>query len=267
MSELVTVTIENHIADIRLNRPEKMNALNPQLIDSLISTAAKVSALSGVRCVVLSGEGDAFCAGLDFTSFDALKDSGRQEILDRKYGITNKFQQLAWAWRECPVPVISALHGVVYGGGLQIALGCDIRVIHPEASLSIMEIKWGLIPDMCGSVFLPNLVSDDIVRELTYTGRIFSGVEAKDYGFVTRLAQDPFQTAMSIATEIASKSPDAVRAAKAMFNNAVDDRAKELLLKESELQAQLSVSSNHQEAVRANLEKRAPVFEDSGLKI
>jgi enoyl-CoA hydratase/carnithine racemase len=174
----------------------------------------------------------------------------------------NFAQRAAWIWREAPVPVIAAIHGVAYGGGLQIALGADIRIVAPDARLSVMEIKWGLVPDMAGPQLLRHLVRDDVARELTYTGRIVSGEEAVELGLATRVSEEPLEEALDMARSIAARSPDAIRADKRLFNESRIVSIEEGLALEAELQAGLIGSPNQIEAAMANAEKRAPSFKD-----
>lgn len=182
------------------------------------------------------------------------------DLLVRTHGISNAAQQVAMVWREVPVPVIAAVHGVAFGGGLQVALGADIRFVAPDTKLSVMEIKWGLVPDMAGMVLMRELARSDVVRELTFTGRIFSGEEALRIGFATRVAADPLAEALQVAHEIAGKSPDAIRAGKRLLNASVSHSAAEMLLAESVEQKALIGSPNQVEAVKANIERRAPRF-------
>ena len=260
MNDPISINVANHIADIRFNRPDKLNALNRDVMDALIDAAARVKSQTGIRCVLLSGEGRGFCVGLDRAGFQDMDGGSFTDIRKRTHGIANFFQQVVWGWRDCPVPVIAALQGVALGGGFQIALGADIRIAHPDTKMSIMEMKWGLIPDMAGTALMCHLASEDIVRELTYTARIFSGEEAGRYGFVSHISDDPYACAMELATEIASKNPDAIRAAKALLNKVADDRAAELLLNESVLQSDILMQPNQIEAVQAMLEKRPAKF-------
>jgi enoyl-CoA hydratase/carnithine racemase len=157
--------------------------------------------------------------------------------------------------------VIAAVHGVAFGGGFQLALGADMRFLAPDARMSIMEIKWGLVPDMAGTPILKRLVRDDVLRDLTFTGRIFSAQEALAWGLATRVCDDPRAVALEAAREIAGKSPDAIRAIKRMLNDLMGDPAPALLA-ESVEQVKLMGKDNQREAVRANLEKRAPKFAD-----
>jgi len=259
-NESISIKVENYVADIRLNRPEKLNSLSENLIEDLIEASSWVKRQSNIRCVVLSGQGRGFCAGMDMASFQSMASGEFSDLMERTHGITNIFQQVVWGWRECKVPVIAAVQGVALGGGFQIMLGADIRIAHPETKMSIMEMKWGLVPDMAGTALMCHLASEDIIRELTYTGRVFSGEEAKSLGLVTHLSGDPLAQAMSLAEDIASKSPDAIRAAKQLFNRAADHRAKENLQSESDLQTEILMKPNQLEAVKATLEKREPSF-------
>ena len=259
MGDRVTMTVEGGVADVRLARPDKMNALDPAMFDGIVAVLAELEAMPGLRAVVLSGEGRAFCAGLDVASFAG----GLTGALDaRPYGPANIFQHVAVGWRMLPVPVIAAVHGVAFGGGFQIMLGADIRIAAPDTRLSIMEIKWGLVPDMGGIALLRTLVRDDVARELTYSGRQFDAVEGAALGLVTRLAGDPHVEALALAGAIAGRNPDAVRAAKRLFNAAPDQDLAAILRAESAEQAALIGAPNQREAVLANIEKRAPRFAD-----
>ena len=265
MDDRISVSVSDGVADVRLVRADKMNALDAAMFEALVNTSARLATEKGVRAVVLSGEGRAFCAGLDMGRFAAMGEAGGaaglRDLATRTHGIANHSQQAVWGWRQLPVPVIAAVHGVAFGGGFQLALGADMRFLAPDARMSIMEIKWGLVPDMAGTPILASLVRDDILRELTYTGRIFSAQEALSYGLATQICDDPRSAALAVAREIASKSPDAIRAAKRMLNNLSVDPGPALLA-ESVEQMKLMGSPNQTEAVRANLEKRAPRFAD-----
>ena len=254
----VSIAIEDHVADVRLTRPDKLNALDPAMFAALIDAIAQLEATSGLRAVVLSGEGRGFCAGLDMASM-AGAGSG-VDLAARTHGLANDFQQVAWGWRTLPVPVIAAIHGVTFGGGLQIASGADIRIATPDARLSAMEMKWGIVPDMAGYALWRGNVRDDALRELVYTAREFDAGEALALGFVTRIAVDPHAEAMALAHTIAGRNPDAVRAAKRLAN--LEGDAGAVLLAESREQAALLRSPNQIEAVMANMQKRAPTFGD-----
>ena len=266
MTDRVSVEITDGVADVRLTRGDKMNALDDAMFQALIDTGDRLKRERGLRAVVLSGEGRAFCAGLDMGRFgkmaEAKEAAGARNLGLRSHGIANRPQYAVWVWRELPVPVIAAVHGVAFGGGFQIMLAADMRYVAPGTRLSIMEIKWGLVPDMAGTQLLRHLVRDDVARELTYTGRIFSPEEALAYGLATRICEDPRAAALEVAREIAGRSPDAIRAAKRLFNAArVVDVAAGLTQEAIEQEALIG-SANQIEAVRANLEQRPPRFTD-----
>jgi enoyl-CoA hydratase/carnithine racemase len=239
------------------------------MFEALADTGRELARDQSLRSVVLSGEGRAFCAGLDFTGFMAMAGEGseggatRRNPLERESGSPANFaQSAAYVWIELPVPVIAAIHGVAYGGGLQLALGADIRLVAPDARLSVREIHWGLIPDMTGTQTLRHLVRQDVARELTYTGRIVSGTEAVELGLATQVSDTPYQAALELAREIAARSPDAVRAAKRLLTAAPLVNTDEGLLLEEKLQRSLIGGRNQIEAVQANLQKRDPKFVD-----
>ncbi|MCW3834972.1 crotonase/enoyl-CoA hydratase family protein [Sphingomonas canadensis] len=256
----VTIAIEDGVADVRLVRADKLNALDPAMFAALIDAIARLEATPGLRAVVLSGEGRAFCAGLDMASM-AAGGSGR-DLMTRTHGLANDFQQVAWGWRMLPVPVIAAVHGIAFGGGLQIASGADIRIAAPGTRMSVMEIKWGIVPDMAGFALWRGTVRDDALRELAYTAREFAAEEGVALGFVTRLAEDPHAEAMALARAIAGRNPHAVRAVKRLAAAAAEADAAAILLEESREQAALLRSPNQIEAVMANMQKRAPSFAD-----
>ena len=251
------------VVELRLSRADKMNALDPAMFDALVAAGERLRHDTAVRAVVISGKGRAFCAGLDMQSFASMEGAVGNDLLSRTHGIANAAQHVAYVWRQVPVPVIAAVHGAAFGGGLQVALGADVRIVAPDTKMSVMEIKWGLVPDMAGMVLMRELARSDVVRELTYTGRIFLGEEALRIGFATRLAADPLNEALQMAHDIAAKSPDAIRAGKRLLNASLGLSAAELLMAESVEQQRLIGSANQAEAVRANVEKRAPRFADS----
>ncbi len=271
MSKRVTISITDGVADVRLARPDKMNAIDSAMLAGLVEAGTELAQNPSVRAVVLSGEGRAFCAGLDFSSFQAMGDSSRKRedsVAENDFFVradaspANAAQRAAFIWQEVPVPVIAAVHGVAYGGGFQIAMGADIRYVAPDARLSVMEIKWGLIPDMAGTQTLRRLVRLDVAKELTFTGRVVSGTEAFELGLATRVSESPRDDALELAREIASNSPDAVRAGKKLLNASGLVSLEDGLRLEEKLQANLIGSPNQVEAVRANLEKRPPKFSD-----
>ncbi|MEO0690285.1 MAG: crotonase/enoyl-CoA hydratase family protein [Pseudomonadota bacterium] len=253
---------DSGIAHVRLTRGDKMNALDPMMFTAIIEAGDALAKTKGVRVVVLSGEGRAFCAGLDTASFGRTPDANEPELTERTYGNSNKFQQVAMTWRKLAVPVIAAVHGVCFGGGLQIASGADIRIVHPETRMSVMEMKWGLVPDMGGYALWRGLVRDDVLRELVYTNRVFSGAEAQSLGFATYNDEDPLARALEIAREIANKNPGAIRAAKRLQAGMTERDTDAILLEESIEQHAIMRTPNQIEAVMAEMQKRAPKFED-----
>jgi enoyl-CoA hydratase/carnithine racemase len=258
---LIDIAIADGVADVRLNRPHKMNALSPAMFDAILAAGERLSREADLRAIVLSGNGNAFCAGLDLESMAALDEVGRRTpIVTRTHGLSNYAQQICMLWRELPVPVIAAVHGVAYGGGLQLALGADLRFVAPDSRLSVMEMKWGLVPDMGGMVLTRGLVREDRLRELIYTARVVSANEAVELGLATRVSDDPHAEALALAREIAQRSPDAIRAAKRLLHVASHGDAAATLLAESIEQEALIGGANQREAVAANLQKRAPRF-------
>ncbi|MFC6887306.1 MULTISPECIES: crotonase/enoyl-CoA hydratase family protein [Actinomadura] len=275
MTDRVSLTVHDGVADVRLNRPDKLNALDMATFEALAETGDAIAADPSVRAVVLSGEGRSFCAGLDFANFaamagDATAASGGDrlkrlmaDIMEREPGrITNLGQQAVHVWRELPQPVIAAVHGHALGGGLQIALGADIRVVAPSAKLSVLEIRWGLVPDMTGTAALVRLVGEDVAKELTFTGRTVTGEEAVRIGLATRTADDPRAAATELAREIAANSPDAVRAAKRLLNRPASEGLAGQFLEESRALGELRGSPNQTEAVRAYFDKRPAAYAD-----
>jgi len=262
-NERIAIELEDTgVAQVRFMRGDKMNALDPNMFTAIIEAGDILSKTKGARVVVLSGEGRAFCAGLDTASFGRSPDANEPELTERTYGNANKFQQVAMTWRKLAVPVIAAVHGVCFGGGLQIASGADIRIVHPETRMSVMEMKWGLVPDMGGYALWRGLVRDDVLRELVYTNRIFTGAEAQSLGFATYNDANPFARASAIALEIANKNPAAIRGAKRLQAGMMDRDTDGILLEESIEQHAIMRTPNQIEAVMAEMQKRAPKFED-----
>jgi enoyl-CoA hydratase/carnithine racemase len=254
----VAVSIESHVAHVRLNRPEKRNGLDLAMFQALIEAGERVGSDGDVHCVVLSGEGKSFCAGLDWMAFMAMGPEGGKALLARdERSPANAAQRACWVWAEVPVPVIAAVHGAAVGGGLQLALACDLRLVTADAQLSVMEVRYGLVPDMTASQTLLRLVRPDLARELMYTGRTVNGEEAVRIGLATRVSTDPLAEAKQLAASIAAQSPDAVRAAKALASQApLLDLAAAFRL-ETELQLGLLGTPNQLAAVQAEISKRA----------
>ena len=267
MEDRITVEIQGGVADVRLVRVDKMNALDDAMFEALIKTGERLKTEAGVRAVVLSGAGRAFCAGLDMGNFDKMASGERKGgtglvETPRTEGGSNRAQHAVMVWREIPVPVIAAVHGVAFGGGFQLALGADMRFVTPDARMAVMEIKWGLVPDMAGIALLRRLIRDDQARELTYSGRQFTGEEALSLGLATRVCADPYAEALAFARDVASKNPDAIRADKRLMNLADDGDQRAILLAESVEQSALIGSPNQIEAVLSSMQKRAPNFVD-----
>jgi enoyl-CoA hydratase/carnithine racemase len=257
----VSVEIENHIARVTLTRGDKMNGLDQAMIEGLIEAGQSLMDREDVRVVVLSGEGRAFCAGLDISSFAALAGQDpHEQLMPRSHGNANQYQEVALIWRKLPMPVIAALHGVCFGGGFQIALGADIRIAHPETRLSVLEMKWGLVPDMGGMVLMRKLTRSDVIRRLTYTNEEFLAPQAEAWGLVTEVSDDPLAAALAMAEVIANKSPSAIRSAKRLIGATEESETDDILLDESREQADLIGKPHQMEVIMANMQKRAPVF-------
>jgi enoyl-CoA hydratase/carnithine racemase len=262
-NDRVSLTVDaDGVALLLLTREEKRNALDEPMFDALIEAGRSLFDMPGLRCVVLAGEGDGFSAGLDLATFDIVAREEGLPLAERTHGNANRVQQAAMQWRKLPVPVIAAVHGVCFGGGLQVASGADIRVVAPDAGLAVLEMKWGLIPDMGGFALWRGAVRDDYLRGLTYTNREFSGEEAVRIGFATLADADPLARATAIARDIAGRSPTAIRAAKRLFNRYLDLPVDEILMEESISQQRLFGSRNQLEAVRSQIEGRPPNFVD-----
>ncbi len=259
MSDRVTINVEQGVADVRLARADKLNALDLAQFDAIIAAIARLEAMPGLRCVLLSGEGEAFCAGLDIAMFAG---GVPFDLMPRTHGLANRVQQIAWGWHMLPMPVIAAVHGVCFGAGFQMMMGADIRIAATDARLAVMEARWGLVPDVAGIALFRGVVRDDVARELTYTGRTISGEEAARLGVVTRTADDPRAEGLALARTIAGNSPAAMRAGKRLFNLArnADDAA--ILLAESREQTALLAGPEHRETLMAAREKRSPLFDD-----
>ena len=288
-AERVTITITDGVADVRMNRPDKRNALDNEMFLAIARAGEQIKNEPGVRAVVLSGEGASFCAGLDFSSFQSMAGGSREAASDaastdaatpdaaadatpaaasaegspgqmESGRITHLGQQVAWVWQEIPVPVIAAVHGHALGGGIQIALGADIRIVHPDTKLSVREVHWGLVPDMTGTQVLSSLVRPDVAKELTFTARIFTGTEAFELGIATKLSDTPLDDALAMAREIAGRSPDAVRGAKELFNRVTNAGAAEQFAEERRVIGSLIGRPNQVETVMANFENRPAVY-------
>lgn len=259
MNDRVTINVADRIADVRLARPDKMNAIDPAMFAAIGAAIDALADRTDVRCVVLSGEGRGFCAGLDMASMAA---GGSGTGIERNAQGSILPQHATWGWRHLPMPVIAAVHGVAFGGGFQIMSGADIRVAASGARFAIRETHWGLVPDMAGFPIWRGLVRDDVLRELVYTAREFDAEEALRHGFITRIADEPHAAAMALARTIAGRSPHAIRGAKRLCNMAHDADPREMLEAETAEQVAVIGKPNMMEAVAANMARRAPLFAD-----
>jgi enoyl-CoA hydratase/carnithine racemase len=263
MGSTVAVDIDAHIANVTLNRPEKMNAVSMEMFAELGEVGSHIASDPSVRVVVLSGAGDCFCAGIDTTIFAqdglGIDASAMAPVAPSP---ANVFQRAAYVWREVPVPVLCAIQGVAYGAGLQIALGADIRYAAPDARFSIMEAKYGLIPDMAIAVTARSVTPLDRIKELAFTARIVDAAAALDMGLITAVHDEPLAAARKTAREIAARSPSAVRSIKQLFDEGWHATDPEALALEARLQSALLGADHQREAVLASIEKRTPNFSD-----
>jgi enoyl-CoA hydratase/carnithine racemase len=262
--ERIRIEVADHVATVTMVRGDKHNALDSAMFTALLGAVDRLKTEVGLRAVVLHGQGPSFCSGLDVASF--MGGNGDQPVvnlLERPPGeAANTAQRVATGWGDVPVPVIAAVHGNCFGGGLQIALGADIRFAAPASTWSVMEVRWGLVPDMGITRTITRLMPIDRAKELTFTGRRVDGAEAVEVGLATRVADDPLAAALELAHEIAGKSPHAVRAAKRLYDETWVAGAEESLLLETELQTALLGSPNQLAAVTAGLAKQPAEFTD-----
>lgn len=259
----VSITYENHIAHVRLTRADKMNAVDQEMITAIIDAGNEVAA-SDARAVIVSGEGKAFCAGIDISGLSGMVGKDPAELLMPRthgHGTTNQWQEVAMVWSRMDIPVIAAVHGVCFGAGMQLALGADIRIASPDAQFAVMEMKWGIVPDMGGMVLLPKLVRSDVLRRMTYTAEPIDATQAERWGLVTEIADDPLAVAQALAETIAGKSPSAIRAAKRLIAVAETADASTVLDAESREQVELIGKPHQMEVIAASFAKRAAVFE------
>jgi enoyl-CoA hydratase/carnithine racemase len=272
MTDRVTVDITNGVADVRMDRGDKMNAMDGAMFAALVETADALATDSSVRAVVLSGNGPSFCAGLDFSGFQAMaggsdadgdnQTGGIGRLESEREHVTHRAQQAVWGWHQLPVPVMAAVHGVAFGAGCQLAVGADIRFVTPDVRMSVLEIRWGLSPDMTITQLLPSLVGADLAKELVWTGREVNGEEAVRIGLASHMTEDPHADALELATTIATKSPHAIRAGKRLINGAATEDYDVGFAAEREEIGALIGRPNQAESVQAFFEKRPPVYED-----
>jgi enoyl-CoA hydratase/carnithine racemase len=271
MENRVDINFENHVAHVQLVRGDKMNALDADMIDGIIEAGERLRRMDGLRAVVLSGQGKAFCAGLDMGNFAKMADGGdagvtegkeRQLLAERTHGLANRPQKVAFTWRELEVPVVAAAQGFALGGGFQLFMGADIRYAAPGTKFSIMESRWGLVPDMGTTHAMTRVAREDIVKELAFTARIFEADEAYEHGFLTRICDAPIEAALETAHAIAGRNPDAIRGTKRLFNEPADRFVADTLMLESVLQDDIIGHPNQIEAVKAEIEGRTPHYDD-----
>lgn len=262
---IVTTEIDDKgVATVTLNRPEKLNALNDAMFDEIPAAGEALKREKGLRAVILTGAGDHFCAGLDTANFgNFAKDIAtvHRSLQNPPAGeAANRFQKPCFVWQELNVPVIAALKGVAFGGGLQIAMAADFRIAAPDVRLSVMEAKWGIIPDMGITQNLPKLLRADQAKDLMMTARIVEAEEAASIGLVTRLADDPLAEARDFAAQLCAKNPEAIRAIKELVEQSWTAAPGDGLALEGRLQAGIIGGPNQIEAVMSVMQKRAPKF-------
>lgn len=260
----ILLEVEDNIAYVTLNRPGKHNGLDERMLVELVRTAKAIRRDRSIRCVIMKGAGPSFCAGLDFAYVAKHPTMVPKFFAKLPWSKDNMFQRAAHIWRDLPIPVIAVIHGNCFGGGLQIVLACDYRIAEPTATLSILEMKWGLIPDMSGMVTLSRLTRVDIAQELTMTGRFFSGLEGAEYGLISKISENPLIEAQALAQSICEKSPDAVAAAKFLFKKTWKKDTWKTLLWERLTQLRLFAGKNQRIAMvnARNKEESARPFRD-----
>jgi len=251
----VSFHIEDSIAYVSLNRPESHNGVDEDMIVQLINTAKRIKKDRSIRCVILQGNGASFCAGLDFNSVSKRPSVIPRFFIKLPWRKDNMFQRVALVWRDLPVPVIAVVHGNCFGAGMQIILAADYRIATPDANLSILEMKWGLIPDMSGMVTISRLTRVDIAQELTMTGRFFSGAEAAEYGLVSKVSDTPLEAAQDMAKLIAKQSPDAIAATKYLYKKTWKKDTRAALFWERMVQLRLLGRKNQRIAMKNGLSK------------
>ena len=254
-TDRVVLEVRNQVAYVSLNRPDKHNGLDERMMRAIISAARTIRKDRSIRCAILKGNGPSFCAGLDFGYVAKNPRMVPKFFAKLPWTKDNTFQRVAHIWRDLPIPVIAVVHGNCFGGGMQIILACDYRIAEPDATLSILEAKWGLIPDMSGMVTLSRLTRVDIAQELTMTGRFFSAEEGAEYGVISRLSDTPLAAAEELATTICEKSPDAVAASKFLLKKTWKTGSRMSLFWERLTQMRLFISKNQRIAMYNGMHK------------
>ena len=214
---LVKLEKSNGIATVTLNRPDKRNAMSFALLKELVRIANLIKKDRSIRCVILTGEAQVFSAGIDLTDLNNPKNTAYAAWELIKPG-QSLFQKAFLVWQELPVPVIAAIEGFCFGAGMQLALAADIRIAHPSTQMSIMESRWGLVPDMGLTRSIKGIIGLDLAKELTLTARIFDARYAKNIGLVTHLDESPLTQAQALAAEMLNRSPDALAAVKRVLD-------------------------------------------------
>lgn len=264
----VTTRIDADVAYVTLNRPDKLNGITLDLLRALIDAAGELAERTDLRAVVLSGAGRSFCAGLDIAAVLPDQDgiaAAFTPLTDRSAGgETNTFQEACWVWRRLDVPVIAVVRGHCLGGGLQIALGADIRFTTADAQWSVLESKWGLIPDMSGVQSLSEQIGKDQAKLLTMTGRMLSGTQAAEIGLATLATEDPDRAAADLIEELRTRSPDAVAATKRVFEETWHEAPSTTFAAERRLQAQLLRAANTAAAQQAGMQRTTPTYGPRG---
>ncbi|KAA5826056.1 crotonase/enoyl-CoA hydratase family protein [Saccharopolyspora hirsuta] len=260
MPDRVSVEIDGPLAHVTMTREDRLNGLDLAMLRGLIDAAAQVRADRSVRAVVLSGAGRSFSAGLDFASVGEKQGQMMLNFLRPPWRSTNLYQEACWAWRRLPVPVLAVIRGHCFGGALQLALGADFRFAAPDAQFSVMEAKWGLVPDMSGTATLRELLPMDVAKRLAMTAEVFDGAKAGELGLVTEVDDDPHAAALKLAEQLATRSPDAVAATKRLFQRAWHVSPWQAFRLESAYQLRLLLGANHKIARKANGAKKAAEY-------
>ncbi|WP_370891748.1 crotonase/enoyl-CoA hydratase family protein [Janibacter sp. GXQ6167] len=266
MSAHITCTVADGVAHVRLNRPEKLNGLTLDMLDDLVGTARALRSDRSLRAVLISGEGESFTAGLDFATVTKDQWGIVKAFTPRPWRGTNTFQEACWAFRRLPVPVIAVVQGHCFGGGVQIALGADYRITTPDAQWSVLEGKWGLIPDMSGIQSLSQQVGMDVAKRLTMTGEVISGEKAVELGLASEVADDPMAAAEALVDILKTRSPDALGAAKRLFENTWNSSARYTFFRERIEQANLLVAANTAKARTAAFKRQVASYGQRGRR-
>ena len=256
----VDLEFDGPIARVWLNRPDKLNGITFEMLQQLKDAATAIDKNRDVRVVFLEGRGDSFCAGLDFgKGMTNPKKVGRWFIPNPFRG-TNMFQEPLWAWRRLSVPVIAITRGHVFGGGIQLALAADFRFTTPDCEWSVLEAKWGLVPDMSGTIALTDQLPGDLAKRLVMTAEVFDGAKAVEYGVATGVSDKPEELAMELAEKLMQRSPDSVAASKELMDRTRRMSVRRAFALERRLQFAMLRSVNTKIAQSAGKKKAEPTF-------